>query len=817
MRARGGRKRRRAVARVRGAAHGVLAAALVAGAAHAIPQIDPDQAFELTADVVEYQSQRDLYVASGAVRVVQGERRIHADWVAFNNETRRAIAAGNVRVLDGPELVEAELVQFDIDTLEGVLFEGYYDTGRLNFRVWARSMEKVGPQDYEIEHGRFTTCRCPDPDGREPWSVDAGEADVEIGGYGFTKNTVFRVLDFPILYLPWMFFPVKTDRESGLLFPLLGVSGRNGFEFGVPLFWAARENVNVTLTPVYMTERGFKPELDIATVYGEKSFLRLQGSFVWDQKIDPDTPATPFGRARWFARGQLDQELPWDWQIRGDVNLISDNEYVVDFEDMARFRLNRFLESTLFALGSAGRDRSVGMRAGVRYADDLQSPDDLDRDEILLQRAPEVAVDWAESRTPVPGLVASFDSEYIHFGAFEDVQGAVDPAGYFSDVGIDALPNTRENPRAPGSTADFNGDDFDLVGNPSGPQGDARFEEGEPLADRGHRLMLRPRLALPFRPSRLFEVYPEVGYAQTLYFTEADDFAQRGLFTARVDLRSRIAGRFDLPILPATRHVVEPVIGWAYVRHYHQRPDNPIFVPETALPARMIRQLSMDNITRDTADRIDNANLLRFGIGNRFFAGAQGRLRADVELSIAYDFERQKMDLLILDGETFPRRGVSSRFSLAFDADALAIDQALLTVFSRLPRWGPVTTHLAGSYRYRRDVPKFFEDFRDGRRYRDFEAFQHVSQIDTNLRFNVGESWAFLYRLGYSLERSLLLTNAGGVEYVSKCRCWAIGLDLSDDRTRGVQFFVRFNLLGLGDSPGNPFAEGVGVGSNEVR
>ena len=52
-----------------------------------------DQAAEITADRIVYESKRRVYVAQGSVRIVQGERRIDADWLVFNRTTQRGIAA----------------------------------------------------------------------------------------------------------------------------------------------------------------------------------------------------------------------------------------------------------------------------------------------------------------------------------------------------------------------------------------------------------------------------------------------------------------------------------------------------------------------------------------------------------------------------------------------------------------------------------------------------------------------------------------------------------------------------------------------------
>ena len=85
------------------------------------------------------------------------------------------------------------------------------------------------------------------------------------------------------------------------------------------------------------------------------------------------------------------------------------------------------------------------------------------------------------------------------------------------------------------------------------------FQEGEPVADSGQRLLVNPRFALPFRLGEALEVYPEVGYHGTYYDTRLQSFTDRHLLTGRVDLRSRLRKTVDLPLeRGVAQHLIEP-------------------------------------------------------------------------------------------------------------------------------------------------------------------------------------------------------------------------------------------------------------------
>jgi lipopolysaccharide assembly outer membrane protein LptD (OstA) len=786
----------------------VIAACLAAAPARAGALGRPrgDVPFEINADSLEYESAREIYVARGSVVLRQGDTSIRADWVTFSNVTRRGAASGNVVITDGAETLYTRFVQFDVRNLRGVLFDGRFAAAESQFRLEGAEIAKTGEDTYHFEKGTFTTCRCP-AGGRDPWRIRAEEADLEIGGYGTARNTTFDVLGVPVVWLPWMVYPLKTERESGFLLPDLSLGGRNGFEVGLPFFWAVADPLNATLTPRWMSKRGFKGDLEVESLIGEQSSLDAFGSFVHDQEIDPHSNETPYGRERWGALTTHELHLPLEVVARTDAAFASDNDYVIDFRELSEWRSDRWLPATTFAgraFGSAGRFGGV---AASEFADDLQSPDDRDRDKYMLQRLPNVELAALPARLPVLSfLVPTTLVQYTYYAALRGAEGHLPFAmpvggGRFLDTGIDALPDPNEQ----GGGVDPHLDDFLTNG---GPEGDGLFQEGEPLGDRGHRLRLTPRLGAPIRFADAVELYPEAGWHQMLYSTDEQGGEQWGVFTGRADLRTRFEGRFA----GGSRHLVEPRLGWAMLTR-HGQSDEPLFMPATAVPQSRIRQLDLDNVVLDPADRKRRSNRLTWGVANRIFGapdeGAAARLLADFEISSAYEFYDGELADVYLDGRAYPTASTRARFNAGFDPEEQRLDE-MLAQFGASSEGGHA---FAVAYRYLRDIPRFFEDFAfDDERFDHFERdFDRINQIDGSLRLALSSQWAATYRVAYSFEQSLLLANEGGIEYYSRCRCWAVRLEIQQDRVRDVQFNLVYSLTGLGEE-GGPFAHSARLG-----
>ena len=799
-----------------------LAAALLAlpgSGASAQEGAEPARrAWDITADSISYERDRDVYTARGNVHIVQPGRSLTADWAAFSNTTRRGVATGHVVIEDQGQKLEADVIHFQLDDLRGILLGGRLEGKNTPFLATGEEVRKLGEQEYEFRKGTFTTCRCPD-DGPPPWLIRAEEAELEIGGYGTARNTVVDVLGVPVFWLPWMRYPLLTDRASGVLFPVFNTSSRTGLDVGLPLFWAALPNLNVTVTPHWLTKRGFKPELELEYVWGEKSYGELYASGILnDHEVDPESADTPFSDDRYALALLHDQHLPAGWRAKVDGRLFSDNLYPFDFRELSELRSDRYVESAAFAEKRFGALDRYGFFGGGRYADDIQNPDDLDRDSFLLQRAGELALAGMPQQinSSLPFELA-FDTQLVNFDARESAASFPGAGAFvvgddlFLDTGIDALPTSRE-PQPSTPVSDPDRDDFTVAGGTSF-EGDGIFQEGEPLLDHGQRLLLNPRLALPLRIADVAELRTELGYHGTLYNTHAQSFESRHLATAMVDLRTRLRRELELPFgAQRATHLLEPRLAWTGITDASQA-GNPLLVPRGAVLQERVRQLELYNVLRDPSDRIEDTNAVTLAFGNRLFVptppGEKGvleppRLFADATLSTSWDFADSSFRNVYVDGTLFPTRYWRTRFNTGWDLDQSDISEALFE-FAYADEVG---NDVGIGYRKVRNVPDFFDDFSNQDDLFDDaeDGFDEINQIELFGRYAFTRYWAASYRLRYSLEGGIALTNQAGLEYISRCQCWALRVEFEQDRQAGYRAGLRYRIVGLGDDRVRPFA-----------
>jgi hypothetical protein len=175
-----------------------------------------------------------------------------------------------------------------------------------------------------------------------------------------------------------------------------------------------------------------------------------------------------------------------------------------------------------------------------------------------------------------------------------------------------------------------------------------------------------------------------------------------------LDTRIRLRREVDLPFGQGSGvHLMEPRLVYTGVTSASQS-DNPLFIPRPRTLQERIRQFELFNVTRDPSDRIDSVNAITAGLGNRFYVpreeGEPPELFADVSLSTQYEFGDSDLGNFYLEGTVFPYERVQVRFNMGYDLEETEFSEGLLEA-----RYFSEKGHdLAFSYRYLRDIPRFF-------------------------------------------------------------------------------------------------------------
>ena len=262
---------------------------------------------------------------------------ILADWIVYDLDRNSIKARGHVNIKDANDEISAEEGIVDLNKETGTFTDATILRKSLDLHLEGKTVEKTGFSTYHIENGWVITCKLKDNE-TPPWSFASTDTTVTEGGYAVLRNATFRIKDVPVLYTPWMIVPAKNKRQTGLMFPELFTSTRNGFGFDLPLFVNLSDSTDLTLFPEYYTNRGFMPGMEFRYVLGEAQKGTLMGSFLQDKLTDPseigyyeETGYTHTNADRYWIRGKVDHDLPNDLYTRIDLDIVSDRDYLTEF------------------------------------------------------------------------------------------------------------------------------------------------------------------------------------------------------------------------------------------------------------------------------------------------------------------------------------------------------------------------------------------------------------------------------------------------------------------------------------------------------
>ena len=182
---------------------------------------------------------------------------IEANRLEYDQTQDRIRAEGGVHINRQGNVFEGPRVELQVDRFNGH-FEspqyrlpqgGHGDAQRLDF---------IDPERMAIQQARYTTCRVtPGPEWLPEWFLKAGTIrtdTVEQTGLAEGVQLHFKGVSTPTL--PAISFGLSSERQSGLLAPIMGVDSINGIDVLQPYYWNIAPNRDATLTTRVMSKRG---------------------------------------------------------------------------------------------------------------------------------------------------------------------------------------------------------------------------------------------------------------------------------------------------------------------------------------------------------------------------------------------------------------------------------------------------------------------------------------------------------------------------------------------------------------------------------
>ena len=277
-----------------------------------------DAPIYLDADEMQARGQNEIE-AWGDVRMRQRGQRMRADHLRYLRNENEVFADGEVELeqgsgdrLEGPEL------QLNLDTRIGTMPDPEFAVGETGGRGDADKLFFEGPDQYRLERARYTTC----PVGVDDWYLRVNDLDLDrTANIGYARHSTVVFKGVPILYFPWMSFPLRNERKTGFLTPSFGSTDTSGLEFTIPFYWNIAPNRDATFTARVLSKRGI--QLGSEYRYLDRNYF---GQF--DSEVLPDDKL--YGKTRYAASLRHSQRFGPLWNLNLDLNKVSDKTYFTD-------------------------------------------------------------------------------------------------------------------------------------------------------------------------------------------------------------------------------------------------------------------------------------------------------------------------------------------------------------------------------------------------------------------------------------------------------------------------------------------------------
>lgn len=707
------------------------------------PANEDDNAWTINADELQFDDTTNSYVGKGHVSVSRGNQTLTADRVQLDQSTNEADAQGHVRLISKGDWLEGDYLHINLDTEKGELTNGSLFSAPNHLYLTGEKIYKTGPASYWAQKANLTSC----DDDRPAWKISARDLKITIEGYGFARHAALWAGRVPVMYTPFLAFPVKLERQTGLLTPQIGQSDRKGTEYLQPFFWAINRSSDATFYGHWMSERGLRTGLEYRYIRTPRSLGTLLMEGFTDSKVDDgtgnssedwgytDDGALRPNEDRYWIRAKIDQELPAGINAKLDVDWVSDQDYLQEFKS----GLYGFMETRTAFINTFGRDLND-------YTDYIRN-NRLNLARFWNRYALNMDLSWNDDVVKRRQADTNDTLQQLPVLTFNGTRRQIGASPLFFDLTSSYTYFYRQD------------------------------------GDRGQRTDIHPRLYYPFFIQKGISLEPSVGLRQTAWRVDEGDPGtstiaggdyHRSIYDIKLNTKTEFFKVFDVDMAGFDRlkHAITPELDYSYIPEDDQE-ELPFFDDLDRIERENLVTLSLTNTLtlrrpqapQGAAAKYDYQSFFRFKISQGFDIYKHNENAPDPFTDLEAEMDLTPGRWVNIDADA-----AWSYYDKRFNA---------YNVAARL--WDRRGDNLEASYRYTRENLE-----------EDIEAVDSVllgAQLAVTSRLHL--------RGSYELNRvdHLELLTSVGLSYQSQC--WAVDVDyIMEEEDRS--YTAMIHLFGLG-------------------
>ena len=337
-----------------------------------------DENIHIHADHMSQDSEEAFYTAEGNVVVDWKDSKLTADKVRYNTETRMLYAYGAVVLTKEKSVLKGETLVVNTETGHAEIDPGLLTVPDKSMTIKADKFIRISEDQYKATATELTSCDIADPS----WKFGSSKMNVDVDGFATGRNVIFYIKDIPVLYIPWIAFPVSRERRSGLLFPRYGNSTSRGLQLDIPIYWAISPSQDLQLDLNLMERRGVGTGVNYRYIRSRESeghtsafqiYDKVEKRLRWQLALDHREIFSPTSNLRVSVNKSSDRTFLTDYGVsNGDYNRQSNESIITALKTGQNYAATSYLRYTEHLYASANNATiqqlpSIGI-SGVRHA-----------------------------------------------------------------------------------------------------------------------------------------------------------------------------------------------------------------------------------------------------------------------------------------------------------------------------------------------------------------------------------------------------------------------------------------------------------------
>jgi LPS-assembly protein len=278
------------------------------------------KATQVEANFMSQQNESIAYF-SGQVELTRPAQVLLADELTMNNVTEQVKASGNVTFESDTSQLRTEFMTMNQKDQSAYFTTSSFTLSEQHVRGTANEVIQFSSSLSRYKKIQYTTC---DP-GNSNWHLTADQLDInQESGLGTAQHATVYIQDLPVLYLPYLQFPIDDRRMSGILAPTIGSSTDSGDIISIDVYWNIAPNLDATITPIWYGKRGLQINTENRYLFKHHTG-QLYLSLIDDQKKNDNRSFQ-----KWLHQANLGSNITADIALRH----VSDDTFFDDFKSL---------------------------------------------------------------------------------------------------------------------------------------------------------------------------------------------------------------------------------------------------------------------------------------------------------------------------------------------------------------------------------------------------------------------------------------------------------------------------------------------------